>query len=68
MVFLMIHDDDDENIYQSLLSFIPLMILVIGSKEKHFSYFKSVGAVEAVNVTIEKLHGIGDSPRNKEGI
>ena len=58
----MIHDDD-ENIYQSFLSF---MILVIGSQRIVFSYFKSVGAVEAVNVTIEKLHGIGDSLGNKE--
>ena len=64
VAFLMIHDDD-ENIYQSLLSF---MILVIGSQGKRFSYFKSVGAVEAVNVTIEKLHGIGDSLGNKERI
>ena len=64
VAFLMIHDDD-ENIYQSLLSF---MILVIGSQGKRFSYFKSVGAVEAVNVTVEKLHGIGDSLRNKERI
>ena len=64
MAFLMIHDDD-ENIYQSLLSF---MILVIGSQRIFFSYFKSVSAVEAVNVTIEKLHGIGDSLGNKERI
>ena len=47
VAILMIHDDD-ENICQSLLSF---MILVIGSD----SHFKLVGAVEAVNVTIEKL-------------
>ena len=60
----MIHDDDG-NIYQSLLSF---MILVIGSQEKRFSYFKSIGAVETVNVAIEKVHGIGDSLGNKERI
>ena len=61
MAFLMIHDDD-ENIYQSLLSFMIL------DNRKHFFHFKSVGAVEAVNVTIEKLHGIGDSLGNKERI